>query len=188
MPNKAVLYYKLVQEDRITATNITTTTNGTEAITIADNTDISVGDKFTLNNYAGNVATKLGSTGLDCTVDATKNIAWRDPAAGDKAYFLEGATGLDVTITKKRKVTEFAQFGEWKSAYNQEDSEFVELLLPPFRDADLRNQLAIDIATAPAMVLYDCDTQEYWKVVSDGRSVEAVGSYSQPKLTLEVIL
>ena len=187
MPDKAVLYYNVLEQERITATSITTTTNGSATIGTAS-ISLSVDDVFTLNNYAGNVATKLGSTGLDCTVDATKNIAWRDPAAGDKAYFLEGATGLDVTITKKRKVTEFAQFGEWKSAYNQEDSEFVELLLPPFRDADLRNQLAIDIATAPAMVLYDCDAQEYWKVVSDERSVEAVGSYSQPKLTLEVIL
>ena len=188
MPNKAVLYYKLILSERITATNILTTTNGIEAIAIADNSSIDVGDVFSLNNYAGYVAIKLGVTSLDCGVNATKNIAYRDPVAGDVAYFLDGSLGLDVTITKKRKVTEFAQFGEWKSAYNQEDSEFVELLLPPFRDADLRNQRAIDIATAPAMVLYDCDTQEYWKVVSDGRSVEAVGAYSQPKLTLEVIL
>lgn len=187
MPNKAVLYYNVLEQERITATSITTTTNGSATIGTAS-ISLSVDDVFTLNNYAGILTgTTTGSTHT-VTVDATKNIAWRDPVVGDKAYFLEGATGLDVTITKKRKVTEFAQFGEWKSAYNQEDSEFVELLLPPFRDADLRNQLAIDIATSPAMVLYDCDTQEYWKVVSDGRSVEAVGSYSQPKLTLEVIL
>ena len=187
MPDKAVLYYNVLEQERITATSITTTTNGSATIGTAS-ISLSVDDVFTLNNYAGILTgTTTGSTHT-VTVDATKNIAWRDPVVGDKAYFLEGATGLDVTITKKRKVTEFAQFGEWKSAYNQEDSEFVELLLPPFRDADLRNQLAIDIATSPAMVLYDCDTQEYWKVVSDGRSVEAVGSYSQPKLTLEVIL
>ena len=159
MPNKAVLYYNVLEQERITATSITTTTNGSATIGTAS-ISLSVDDVFTLNNYAGILTgTTTGSTHT-VTVDATKNIAWRDPVVGDKAYFLEGATGLDVTITKKRKVTEFAQFGEWKSAYNQEDSEFVELLLPPFRDADLRNQLAIDIATSPAMVLYDCDTQE----------------------------
>ena len=187
MPNKAVLYYNVLEQERITATSITTTTNGSATIGTAS-ISLSVDDVFSLNNYAGIIVGTSTLSTHTVTVDATKNIAWRDPVVGDKAYFLEGATGLDVTITKKRKVTEFAQFGEWKSAYNQEDSEFVELLLPPFRDADLRNQLAIDIATSPAMVLYDCDTQEYWKVVSDGRSVEAVGSYSQPKLTLEVIL
>jgi len=186
MPNKAVLYYNVLEQERITATSITTATNGSATIGTAS-ISLSVDDVFTLNNYAGILTATTTLSTHTVTVDATKNIAWRDPVVGDKAYFLS-QNGLDVTITKKRKVTEFAQFGEWKSAYNQEDSEFVELLLPPFRDADLRNQLAIDIATAPAMVLYDCDTQEYWKVVSDGRSIEAVGVYSQPKLTLEVIL
>ena len=186
MANKAVLYYNVLEQERITATSITTTTNGSATIGTASIL-LSVDDVFTLNNYAGILTATTTLSTHTVTVDATKNTAWRDPVVGDKAYFLS-QNGLDVTITKKRKVTEFAQFGEWKSAYNQEDSEFVELLLPPFRDADLRNQLAIDIATAPAMVLYDCDTQEYWKVVSGGRSIEAVGVYSQPKLTLEVIL
>ena len=186
MRNQAVLYYNVLEQERITATTITTATNGVATINTAP-ISLSVGDLFTLNNYAGviNGTTTLSTHTVD--VDATKNIAWRDPVAGDLAYFLS-QNGLDVTITKKRKVTEFAQFGEWKSVYNQEDSEFVELLFPPFRDTKLRNQVAIDIATAPAMVLYDCDTQEYWKVVSANRSVDSVGSRSQPKLTFEIIL
>lgn len=187
MANNATLYYKLKEQERITATSITTATNGSATIGTASIT-LAVGDIFTLNNYAGILTgTTTGSTHT-VNVDATKNIAWRDPVIGDKAYFLDGSNGLDVQITRKRKVTEFAQFGEWKSTYNQENSEFVELLLPAYFDGSLRKQLAIDLATSPAMVLYDCETQEYWRVVNSDRNIEAVGVRSQPKLNLEVIL
>jgi len=187
MANTAILYYKLKERERVIATSITTSTNGSATIGTASIT-LSVGDKFAINNYAGDITgTTTGSTHT-VTVDCTKNIAYRDPVAGDVAYFLDGSSGIDVQITKKRKVSEFAQFGEWKTTYNQEDSEFVELLLPAYYDAELRKDLAVDLATAPALVLYDCDTEEYWKVVSADRSIQAVGVRSQPKLTFEVIL
>lgn len=188
MANRGVLYYSLLQQDRITGTNIQTTTNGVEAISIASTAALSVGDIFTLNNYAGTVSVVIGAGVVDCSVNAVKNIAYRDPVVGDTAYWLDGTKGLDVIVTKKIKATEFAEFGEWKSVYNQKDQEFIELLLPPYYDGDLRNSLSIALATAPALVYFDCDTSTYWKLVSGDRSIESVAVFSQPKLRFEVIL
>jgi len=188
MANTGVLYYKLIQTDRIDSTGITTTTNSTELVSVPNGTAISVGDIMALNNYAGVVADKPTADTPDVTVNAQKNIAYRDPVSGDTAFWLDGDQELSVQILQKNKIAEFAQFGEWKTTYNTERRETVELLLPPYYDSALRKQLAVDLSNAPAMVLYDCDLEEYWKVTSTSRTITAVGSRSQPKLTLEIAL
>lgn len=188
MSRTAELYYKVIQTDRITGTNIQTTTNGTEPVSIADGSALSIGDLVALNNYAGKITSFASANTPEVEINCTKNVPYRDPLAGDTAFWLDGTESIDVIMTQRSKISEFAQFGEWKSTYNQKDRETVELLFPASFDMNLRNQLAIDIATAPVMVLFDCETEEYWKLASTGRTVSSVGVRMQPKLTFEIIL